>query len=176
VAELALHGQCKQIALGPLGLEAIETISRRGWEITTARATLLVERTGGNPLFVVSIVNKLAQSDISGRTPDAILWIPHDVRRFIDRQIDQPNESDRSLLTAASVIGREFATAAVAAALEIDVEMVETVARTCHGMACSPLGPNRSLGRMVRPQSSIRSAMISTVSCCTTACRRRGGP
>ena len=51
--------------------------------------------------------------------------IPHDVRRFIDRQIDELSESDRDLLTAASVIRREFATAAVAAALEIDVEQVE---------------------------------------------------
>jgi DNA-binding winged helix-turn-helix (wHTH) protein/predicted ATPase len=132
VTELALHGQCKQIALGPLGLEAIEIYleARLGNSDGSARsremATLLAERTGGNPLFVVSIVNELAQPEISGRAADAILSIPHDVRRFIYRQIDQLNESDRGLLTAASVIGREFATAAVAAALEIDVEKVET--------------------------------------------------
>ena len=132
VTELALHGQCKEIALGPLGLEAIEVYlkARLGDEDGTARshemASLLVERTGGNPLFMVSIVNELAQPEISGRAADAILSIPHDVRRFIDRQIDQLNASDRSLLTAASVIGREFATAAAAAALEIDVEKVET--------------------------------------------------
>ena len=47
------------------------------------------------------------------------------MRRFIDRQIDELTESDRHLLTAASVIRREFATAAVAAALEIDVDQVE---------------------------------------------------
>jgi predicted ATPase len=132
VTELALHGQCKQIALGPLGLEAIEIYlkARLGDEDGSAgsreMATLLVERTGGNPLFVVSIVNELAQPEISGRTADAILSIPHGVRRFIDRQIDQLSASDRSLLTSASVIGREFATATAAAALEIDVEEVET--------------------------------------------------
>jgi DNA-binding winged helix-turn-helix (wHTH) protein/predicted ATPase len=132
VTELALHGQCKQIALGPLGLEAIEIYlkARLGDEDGSAgsreMATLLVERTGGNPLFVVSIVNELARPEISGRTAEAILSIPHDVRRFIDRQIDQLSASDRSLLTSASVIGREFATATAAAALEIDVEKVET--------------------------------------------------
>ena len=51
--------------------------------------------------------------------------IPHDVRRFIDRQIDELDEADRDLLTAASVIRREFATAAVAAALEANAEQVE---------------------------------------------------
>jgi DNA-binding winged helix-turn-helix (wHTH) protein len=132
VTELALHGQCKEIALSPLGLEAIEVYlkARLGDEDSSARsremAGLMVERTGGNPLFMVSIVNELAQPEISGRTADAILSIPHDVRRFIDRQIDQLNASDRSLLTTASVIGREFATAAVAAALEIDIDKVET--------------------------------------------------
>ena len=65
----------------------------------------------------------------SGRTPGAIVSIPHDVRRFIDRQIDELSESDRNLLTAASVIRREFATAAVAAALEIDIEQVESTLR-----------------------------------------------
>ena len=86
-------------------------------------APLLLERTGGNPLFMTSIVNQLAQQE--GRTPSAIVAIPHDVRRFIDRQIDELTESDRHLLTAASVIRREFATSAVAAALEIDVDQVE---------------------------------------------------
>ena len=47
------------------------------------------------------------------------------MRRFIERQIDELDESDRNLLTAASVIRREFATAAVAAALDADVEQVE---------------------------------------------------
>ena len=89
-------------------------------------APLLLERTGGNPLFMTSIVNQLARREAPGRTFGAIVSIPHDVRRFIDRQIDELTESDRNLLTAASVIRREFATAAVAAALEIDVEQVET--------------------------------------------------
>ena len=49
------------------------------------------------------------------------------MRRFIDRQIDELNENDRNLLTAASVVRREFATAAVAVALEIAIDDVETV-------------------------------------------------
>jgi predicted ATPase len=132
VTELAVHGRCREIALHPLGLQAIETYvkARLGDSDGAAQsrqiAPLLLERTGGNPLFMTSIVNQLAQRERSGRTLGAIVSIPHDVRRFIDRQIDELDESDRSLLTAASVIGREFVTAAVAAAMEIDVETVET--------------------------------------------------
>jgi predicted ATPase len=129
VTELALHGRCRELALAPLGLAAIESYleARLGGDGSAVKlremAPLLLERTGGNPLFMTSIVNQLALQE--GRTPSAIVAIPHDVRRFIDRQIDELTESDRHLLTAASVIRREFATAAVAAALEIDVDQVE---------------------------------------------------
>lgn len=88
-------------------------------------ASLLLERTGGNPLFMTSIVNQLTQQQGPARSPGTIVSIPQDVRRFIDRQIDDLNESDRTLLTAASVIRREFATAAVAAALGSDADEVE---------------------------------------------------
>lgn len=129
VTELALHGQCKDITLAPLGLEAVETYlqARLKDGSTQARemAPLLLERTGGNPLFMTSIVNELAHQDASVRTL-AIRSIPHEVRGFIDRQIDELDDEDRKLLTAASVIRREFATAAVAAALETDVGEVET--------------------------------------------------
>jgi DNA-binding winged helix-turn-helix (wHTH) protein/predicted ATPase len=129
VTELTLHGSCREIALSPLTLQAIEAYLRaRLIGETQAReiAPLLLERTGGNPLFMTSIVNQLAQREASGRTIGAIMSIPHDVRRFIDRQIDELNENDRNLLTAASVVRREFATAAVAATLEVELEQLET--------------------------------------------------
>ena len=131
VTELALHGRCREIALDPLGLEAIEIYlrARLGDAAVEFRemAPLLLERTGGNPLFMTSIVNQLAHQEAAARTAGAIVSIPHDVRRFIDRQIDQLDEADRELLAAASVVRREFATATVAAALEVDVERTESV-------------------------------------------------
>jgi DNA-binding winged helix-turn-helix (wHTH) protein/predicted ATPase len=131
VAELAMHGRCQEISLSPLNLKAIESYltARLGDadNISSLReiAPLLLDRTGGNPLFMTSIVNQLAQRNALARTPSAIVSIPPDVRRFIERQIDDLDAGDRDLLTVASVIRREFATAAVAAALETDPERVE---------------------------------------------------
>jgi DNA-binding winged helix-turn-helix (wHTH) protein/predicted ATPase len=128
VAELALHGWCREIALNPLSLQAIESYlsarlkDRNGSGRAGELAPMLLERTGGNPLFMTSIVNQLVQSEAVDQT---ILSIPKDVHRFIDRQIDDLNENDHDLLTAASVIRREFATPSVAAALNVDVEQVE---------------------------------------------------
>jgi DNA-binding winged helix-turn-helix (wHTH) protein len=131
VAELALHGRCQEIALNPLNVQAVEAYlkARLGERDGTAQlreiAPVLLKRTGGNPLFMTSIVNHLAQQDAGARTPAAILSIPDDVRRFIEGQIDELDENDRNLLSAASVGGREFATAAVASALEMNVEQIE---------------------------------------------------
>lgn len=131
VTELALHRHGQELALEPLGLKAIEAylgarLADDGTTPLRALAPLLLERTGGNPLFMIGIVSDLAQREPLARTPAAIGAIPHDVRRFIDRQIDQLDDSDRNLLMAASVVRREFATAAVAAALDTDVDAVET--------------------------------------------------
>jgi predicted ATPase len=131
VTELVLHGRCLEMALKPLSLQAVESYlnARLGEKNGTGRsreiAPLLLERTGGNPLFMTGIVNELVQRETPGRTLGAILSIPQDVRRFIDRQIDELGEGDRQLLSAASVIGREFATASISAALEMDAEPVE---------------------------------------------------
>jgi predicted ATPase len=138
VAELALHGRCQDISLNPLSLDAIETYLKRrlgdgdGASRLHEIATLLLERTGGNPLFMVSIVDQLAQQAALASTSGAIVTIPHGVRRFIERQIEDLDEGDRNLLAAASVIGHEFATAAVGAALEAGIETVEL---TCARLA-----------------------------------------
>jgi DNA-binding winged helix-turn-helix (wHTH) protein/predicted ATPase len=132
VAELAVHGLCREIVLSPLDLQAVEAYvhARLGDRHETAPvrdlAPILLERTGGNPLFMVSIVNQLASLDAATAMPGAMGAIPHDVRRFIERQIDELDGGDRSLLATASVIGRTFAVAALAAALDTDVEPVET--------------------------------------------------
>jgi DNA-binding winged helix-turn-helix (wHTH) protein/predicted ATPase len=131
-AELALHGRCYEIALNPLNVQAVEAYlaARLGEADRLSHpreiARLLLERTGGNPLFMVSIVNQLALQPSGTVTRDAITETPRDVRRFIDRQIDDLDDSDRELLSGASVIRREFSTAAVAAALERDIDVVET--------------------------------------------------
>jgi DNA-binding winged helix-turn-helix (wHTH) protein/predicted ATPase len=131
VTELALHGLCREIALNPLTLQDIESYLSARLSIENSRmqsrefAPLLLERTGGNPLFITSIVNELLGRNPASQTFDAILSVPNDVRGFIDRQVDDLSESDHRLLSAASVVGREFATASVAAALKTNVEQVE---------------------------------------------------
>src|ERR1051326_1494392 len=131
VNELAVHGLCSEIELHPLERDAVENylalrLGNSSGALELKRiAGPLFERTGGNPLFMVSLVNELTRHGMAGAALDPIVSIPRDIRRFIERQIDELTEADRDLLMAASVIAREFATTAVAAILDSEIEMVE---------------------------------------------------
>ncbi len=123
VGELGLHGQCHEIdALAVVHERHRGDISQDrlgesmfGGELGEAAERLLA-RTGGNPLFLAGIVDRLVQADAPPDLAEAIATIPTGVRRYIERQIDELDDVDRELLMAGSVVRREFAAAAVAAA------------------------------------------------------------
>ena len=172
VTELAVHGWCREIALEPLGLQAIETFlaARLGAAGDAAHAhemaPLLLERTGGNPLFMTGIVNELAQRDAAERTPGMIRSIPHDVRRFIERQIDELDAADRDLLMAASVVGRARSRPPPwRPRWRTMRRRSRPRARASPGRPCSLRRRARSPGRTAPGASAIPSATISIASC-----------
>jgi predicted ATPase len=131
VGELVLHAQAHEVVLAPLKLDAIETFLTARFGSTdrvapsSEIARMLLQRSGGNPLFMVSIVNQLNIQGNAAPALEAFKTVPDDVRRFIDRQIVGLDPDDRALLTAASVVGREFTSAAVAAALVCELVQAE---------------------------------------------------
>ena len=131
VTELAVHGRCRDIALDALGLPDVESylaarlVDQEGAGRASELAPVVLDRTGGNPLFMTSIVNEFVRQARQDQTLATILSIPTDLRRFIEGQIAHLDASDRDILSAASVVGREFASPAVAAVLNTDAEQVE---------------------------------------------------
>lgn len=82
----------------------------------SAVATIRRE-TEGNPLFVGEVVRLLASEGRLERTEDPLAWhipVPQGVRDAIHRRVDRLSPETRSLLTLASVLGREFAVDAIA--------------------------------------------------------------
>jgi DNA-binding winged helix-turn-helix (wHTH) protein len=88
--------------------------------------------TGGTPLFVVSILDDLVARGMiredGGRwrlmasIDDVAAHRPDSVKQMIDIQLDRLGAEEQRVLEAASVIGQEFPTGLVAAALEIPAE------------------------------------------------------
>jgi predicted ATPase len=115
---------------------------RLGGAVTAALAAFVHERTEGNALFMVHIVEHLLQQGlIIGHEGQWTLLdgveaklesIPEEVRQMLLRRIEELPPATRQVLEAASVAGQEFAVAAVAAGAQRPVEEVEAV---CEGLA-----------------------------------------
>jgi tetratricopeptide (TPR) repeat protein len=98
-------------------------------------ARLIHAKTEGNALFMTDLIRYLKdrrliqQTEtgwvIIGALPDLEMDLPESVRSMVQRKIDQLEEEDRKLLTAASIQGFEFDSASVSAVLKADPADVE---------------------------------------------------
>ncbi len=132
--ELQIHGRCNELALALLSEPAVVQYLK-GRLASLARESMrelahwIHDRTEGNPLFMINLLDylitkrALEQSDGRWRLKTALSLaekgIPEGSRQMIMRQIDELDAMDQRILEAASVVGVEFAAAAVAAGLEI---------------------------------------------------------
>ena len=137
--ELAIHGQCEELVLGPLSEEAVaEYVEARFQACSLPRglATVLHERTDGNPLFMVTVVDDwigrgfLEEEDghwtLTADLEQIGVAVPEGIRRLLDEQIAQLEAPAQQTLEAAAIAGMRFSAAAVAAALDEDLVPVES--------------------------------------------------
>jgi DNA-binding winged helix-turn-helix (wHTH) protein/tetratricopeptide (TPR) repeat protein len=92
--------------------------------------------TGGNPLFMATILDQLVERgaltqgadgwDTSDEVEEADLGIPDSIRPVIERQIARLAPTERGVLEAASAVGDTFDLAVVAEAAELDEDDAET--------------------------------------------------
>lgn len=105
-------------------------------------ATLIRQRTEGNPLFMVNAVDHLVAEKLIGLREHSWellvdmesvkLGVPDNIKHMIDTQIDHLDVEEQRTLEAASIAGAEFSIAAVAGGLERDASIVED---RCHKLA-----------------------------------------
>jgi len=136
--ELRLHRHSDELRLPYLGAGDVAAYVARRLEAEGGAvdevAGVVHRRTEGNPLFMVGVLDDLLAGERLARVDGR--WVlraqadeiaaPRDVRAMIDRQFDRLDEPAQRILTAASVVGVDFSTASVAAALGEPVADVET--------------------------------------------------
>ena len=98
-------------------------------------AHLIHQRTDGNPLFMVNVVNDLiaqgvltkmnGEWELRREVEERTLGTPVSLRQLIEQQSERVSPEEREVLEAASVAGAEFSAAAVAAGVEQSSETVE---------------------------------------------------
>ena len=138
--ELAVHSYCQELQLEPLPESAVaEYIAGRFENSDTMRelSQLVYQRTEGNPLFMINVVNHLVSTQAlvqqMGQWELACtleeIELPTELQQFIGQQIAQVSPEERQVLEAAGVAGVEFSAAAVAAGIE--GETVEAIEQYC---------------------------------------------
>ena len=97
----------------------------------------LAKTSGGTPLYMVALLDELAGRDMLAELDGA--WRltvsieevhahrPASVKQLIDMQLDRLSTTEQRVLEAAAVVGAEFSTTLVAAALALDVEQVDDI-------------------------------------------------
>jgi predicted ATPase/DNA-binding winged helix-turn-helix (wHTH) protein len=137
--ELEVHGLCEEVALHFLGEDATrEYLGRRFPDATFPRelGRVLHANTGGNPLFLVNVVDYLVARDdlreggagweLTVPVEGVASGIPDTLWQMVDKQVDRLTAQEQVTLAVGSVAGAEFS-AALATADAIAVDDAERV-------------------------------------------------
>jgi tetratricopeptide (TPR) repeat protein len=121
---------CHHVALDCLSEASIEeylTARFKVADLVADRTTLarrLHRHTGGNPLFLVNLVDYLEARDALN-IPDVQMGLPESLRQMIARQVERLEERYQRMIEAGAVAGADFDAAAVATAVGITSDLVE---------------------------------------------------
>jgi tetratricopeptide (TPR) repeat protein len=133
--ELELHGYCDELQLKLLdSKEVANYLARRFSGIAPSQsdriARIVYKRSEGNPLFMVNVADYLVEPDLisSSREGEGVgladrlctdhLDAPRSICRMIERNFERLRPEEQAALEGASVVGPEFSSVLVAAALE----------------------------------------------------------
>jgi predicted ATPase len=124
---LEVHQQCQELRLKLLSEADVAAYLNQRFANNSAQyislAPAIYQRTDGNALFMVNMVNYLVAQ---GPQLDASkIETPHNIRQMIERNLRRLDPEEQSVLESASVAGGEFSAAAVAAALERPISEIE---------------------------------------------------
>jgi tetratricopeptide (TPR) repeat protein len=143
LTELQQHGQCAELVLDYLSEDEVSAYLRQRFGDTGLAAGLarvLHQRTYGNPLFLIAVVDELVRQQVVSEGPAG--WsmqggvetiptiVPATLRALVEHQLAHCSPEAQTLLAAASVAGVEFAAAAVAAGLERADDEIEAQCAT----------------------------------------------
>jgi class 3 adenylate cyclase/tetratricopeptide (TPR) repeat protein len=130
----------RQIALAPLGPEAIEQLlaDLLGSDPSLGGLGDLVrERTAGNPFFIEEVVRSLVEAgNLEGErgahrlvAPVTKTTVPASVQAVLSARIDRLAERDKAVLQAAAVIGKEFSEPILARVTALEPSVLEDAVR-----------------------------------------------
>jgi DNA-binding winged helix-turn-helix (wHTH) protein len=136
--DLLVHHLCQEMMLAPLtqaDVGAYLSAEAPGSSLPEGFADLIYRHSEGNPLFMVAALDHMTErGQISRETgtwrlrvplDEIDLEVPETLRQMIEAQIDRRTVEEQRALEAASLAGVAFSASDVAAAMDMDVELLE---------------------------------------------------
>jgi predicted ATPase/DNA-binding winged helix-turn-helix (wHTH) protein len=140
--ELLRHRQCVEIPLELLTVAEVAQYLTARFGVNTlltesfqALTQAIYRRTDGHPLFMVTLVDALAQQgslverngrwEVDPEVDKIAMEVTESLQQLVEQQLSQLSPEGQRILEAASVTGIQFSAAAVAAGLEEKVDAVE---------------------------------------------------
>jgi predicted ATPase/DNA-binding winged helix-turn-helix (wHTH) protein len=148
--DLLMRRLCVEMVVAPLPRTAVLQLIARELDqqaLPTGLADFVIQRSEGNPLFVIAVVEHLIAEQVLVRRagaaweqdapfPEMEAGVPNPLMRMIELEIEHLSEDEQRMLEAASLMNVAFPAWAVAAALEKDAVEVEeacdSLARRLH--------------------------------------------
>ena len=143
--ELLAKQQCEELPLEYLRGDSVAKYLSLRFPINRfpkELAGLIHERTEGNPLFMVNVVDYLVDEKIIAEyeghwqlqveLDEVELGVPENIRYLIEKNIERLSEKEQRVLEGASVVGMDCSAVAISAGLDEDVIKIEEV---CDGLA-----------------------------------------
>lgn len=143
--ELLLHKLCDELPVEYLTLESVSEflqITFPGHQFPATLAAMIHQRTEGNPLFIVNVVEFLVQEKmvleqdrrwrLHVGLDEVELAVPESIREMVDKHIDHLEPAEQRILEGASVVGMDCSAVAISAGLAEDVILIEEI---CDGLA-----------------------------------------
>jgi predicted ATPase len=138
IGELGAHRQATMLSLGPITSAA--TDQYLNWRFPQhafpeGLGPAIHRTTGGNPLFMVALLDELEGHDLlvregdhfklAGSIDDVTASRPESVKQLLDTQLEQLGLAEQRVLEAASIAGDVFSAEIVAEALEMPFDAVD---------------------------------------------------
>src|SRR5262249_37343456 len=149
------RGRCTALRLPYLSAAGVDAYLAQRFgtaQVPEEVASVLHQRTDGNPFFLVTMVEELVRQGLvvpqaAGKmlreNLEAVaIGVPESVRQLIDYQLAHVSPQAQEILAAASIVGKEFSAAALAAGVGRATEEVEACcdAIAHHGQFLQPQG------------------------------------
>jgi DNA-binding winged helix-turn-helix (wHTH) protein len=136
--ELQAHALCNELPLEYLSEPAVrEYLASRfpDHHFGGRLSRLIYQRTEGNPLFMVNLVQYLVDTEricrdggtwkLSAEPTTFVHAVPENMRQLIEKHVERLTPDERAVLEAATVAGIECCSEAIAAGLNKSTEWVE---------------------------------------------------